>query len=51
MVGVLVWGTDASVTGLEVYDLGAGTDSAGRFVGELVKLPVPKSIRAWSELK
>ena len=38
-VGIIVWGTEEAVTGIEVYDLGAGH-------GDL-KLPVPSSIRAW----
>jgi hypothetical protein len=41
MVGVIVWGTPEAVTGLEVYDLGAGD-------GDL-KLPEPDSIRALRE--
>lgn len=38
-VGVIVWGKDGHVTGLEVYDLGAGD-------GDL-KLPIPESINNW----
>ena len=38
-VGVIVWGTAHCVTGLEVYDLGAGDDD--------VRLPVPDSIRSF----
>ena len=39
LVGVMVWGTAESVTGLEVYDLGECLDSAD------ARLPVPSSIR------
>lgn len=38
-VGVIVWGTSDAITGLEVYDLGAGDDD--------LQLPVPESIRPW----
>jgi hypothetical protein len=38
-VGVIVWGQSDGVTGLEIYDLGAGD-------GNLV-LPVPDSIEPW----
>ena len=38
-VGIVVWGTDEAVTGIEVYDLGAGDED--------IKLPVESSIRAW----
>ena len=38
-VGVIVWGTSEGVTGLEIFDLGAGDDD--------LKLPVPDSIRPW----
>jgi phosphoglycerate dehydrogenase-like enzyme len=38
-VGVLIWGTAASVAGIEVYDLGAGPDD--------IRLPLPQSIRPW----
>jgi hypothetical protein len=38
-VGVLVWGRHDAVTGLEIYDLGAGD-------GDLV-LPIPESIIPW----
>ena len=41
MVGVIIWGTPQAVTGLEVYDLGAGDDD--------LKLPEPDSIRAFGE--
>jgi hypothetical protein len=37
MVGVIVWGLPARVTGLEIYDLGAGKDA--------VRLPTPDSIQ------
>ena len=40
-VGVIVWGRDDAVTGLEVYDLGAGDDD--------LKLPQPDSIRSFRE--
>lgn len=36
-VGVIVWGRADAVTGLEVYDLGAGDDD--------LRLPTPNSIR------
>jgi hypothetical protein len=35
-VGVIVWRTEHAITGLEVYDLGAGDDD--------LKLPIPESI-------
>lgn len=38
-VGLIVWGTPDAVTGVEVYDLGAGD-------GDL-RLPVPASIVPW----
>lgn len=38
-VGVIVWGTDDSVTSLEIYDLGAGDGDQ--------RLPTPESIRPW----
>ena len=38
-VGVLIWATDDAITGLEIYDLGAGTGD--------IKLPVPESIHSW----
>jgi len=37
MVGVIVWGTQDTVTSLEIYDLGAGPGD--------VKLPKPETIR------
>jgi hypothetical protein len=40
-VGVIVWGRADSVTGLEVYDLGAGEND--------LRLPTPDSIRPFSE--
>jgi hypothetical protein len=42
-VGVIVWGRPDAITGLEIYDLGAGE-------GDLV-LPVPTSITAWAKGK
>ena len=39
-VGVIVWGTSRHITGLEVYDLGAGRDD--------LRLPIPSSIRPWA---
>lgn len=41
VVGVIVWGRDDAVTGLEIYDLGAGDDG--------LRLPVPSSIRGFRE--
>ena len=38
-VGVIIWGRKDAVTGLEVYDLGAGGDD--------LTLPVPESIKSW----
>lgn len=38
-VGVIVWGRQDAITGLEIYDLGAGD-------GDLV-LPAPESIVPW----
>jgi hypothetical protein len=38
-VGVIIWGTAKTVTGIEVYDLGAGADD--------IRLPIPSSIRPW----
>jgi len=38
-VGVIVWGTESRITGLEIYDLGAEAD-------DLV-LPVPASVAPW----
>jgi hypothetical protein len=38
-VGVIVWGRPDAITGLEIYDLGAGDD-------DLV-LPVPTSVISW----
>lgn len=38
-VGVIVWGRSGAVTGLEVYDLGAGDDD--------LKLPTPESLRSF----
>ena len=42
-VGVMVWATDDSITGLEIYDLGAGDSDT--------KLPVPQSIHSWEPNK
>jgi hypothetical protein len=39
VVGLLIWGDDSSVTGIEVYDLGAGQND--------LRLPSPESIRAF----
>jgi len=38
-VGVIIWGTADAVTGLEIYDLGAGDDD--------IRLPLPDSIHSW----
>ena len=38
-VGIIVWGANNLITGLEVYDLGAGDDDLG--------LPDPNSIVSW----
>lgn len=38
-VGVIIWGRPDAVTGLEVYDLGAGEDD--------LTLPAPASIKSW----
>lgn len=38
-VGIIVWGRSDAITGLEIYDLGAGDD-------DLV-LPVPTSVIPW----
>jgi hypothetical protein len=38
-VGIIVWGNEDTITGLEIYDLGAGD-------GDIV-LPVPSSIVSW----
>jgi hypothetical protein len=38
-VGVIVWGRPNAITGLEIYDLGAGEDDLG--------LPVSASVIAW----
>jgi hypothetical protein len=39
-VGVIVWGTSIRITGLEVYDLGAGDGG--------LRLPEPSSILPWN---
>jgi len=36
-VGVIVWGRGKAITGLEIYDLGAGEND--------LKLPIPSSIK------
>src|SRR5262245_56064480 len=41
VVGVIVWGRDDAITGLEVYDLGAGEDG--------LRLPTLDSIRGFRE--
>ena len=38
-VGIIIWGNALGVTGIEVYDLGAGDDD--------IRLPVKDSIRPW----
>jgi hypothetical protein len=38
-VGVIVWGRSDAITGLEIYDLGAGDHD--------LALPVPASIEPW----
>jgi hypothetical protein len=38
-VGVIIWGTSDAVTGIEVYDLGAGEND--------IRLPSPDSVRPW----
>lgn len=40
-VGIIIWGIDDAVTGIEVYDLGAGDAD--------IKLPVESSIRPWED--
>ena len=40
-VGVIVWGTSEMITGLEVYDLGAGNQD--------IKLPTPASITSFEK--
>ena len=35
-VGVIVWGTEHGITGLEIYSLGAGDDD--------LRLPIPESV-------
>ena len=42
-VGVLVWATGDAITGLEIYDLGAGDGDT--------RLPVPESIHSWKPEK
>jgi hypothetical protein len=36
-VGIIVWGISGAITGLEIYDMGAGDDD--------LRLPLPASIR------
>ncbi|MGC4082796.1 MAG: hypothetical protein QM736_11955 [Vicinamibacterales bacterium] len=38
-VGIIVWGRSDAITGLEIYDLGAGKDD--------LLLPVPTSVIPW----
>ena len=38
-VGVMVWATDDTITGLEIYDLGVGDND--------IRLPAPQSIHSW----
>jgi len=40
-VGVIVWGRQGRITGLEIYDLGAGEKD--------LLLPVPDSIKPWEQ--
>jgi hypothetical protein len=40
-VGLIVWGRADAITGLEVYDLGAGDHD--------LRLPTPDSIRSWDK--
>lgn len=40
-VGIIVWGTSTKITGLEIYDLGAG--------GSDLRLPEPSSILPWNK--
>jgi hypothetical protein len=40
-VGIIVWGTSSRITGLEIYDLGAGQDD--------LNLPDPASILPWEK--
>ena len=40
-IGLIVWGTSDAITGLEVYDLGAGDDD--------LRLPTVESIRSFSD--
>jgi hypothetical protein len=41
VVGVIVWGRDGGITGLEVYELGSDDDG--------LRLPVPTTIRSLGE--
>jgi hypothetical protein len=40
-VGVIVFGTSTKITGLEVYDLGAGDND--------LRLPEPSSVLPWNK--
>src|SRR5262245_42317507 len=40
-VGIIVWGSENAITGLEVYDAGAGQHD--------LHLPVPESIRSFDQ--
>lgn len=40
-VGVIVWGRQGRITGLEIYDCGAGENDQ--------VLPVPESIKPWEQ--
>lgn len=42
-VGVIVWGTSEIITGIEIYDLGAGEND--------IKLPMPDSIQPFEKVK
>ena len=39
LVGLILWGSDLELSGLEVYDMDAGDGG--------VRLPVPSSVRDW----
>ncbi len=42
MVGIIVWGTENEITGLEIYDMGAGEKD--------ISLPILESIHPWSKM-
>lgn len=42
VVGIIIWGADDAVTGIEIYDLGAGDGD--------VRLPVEGSISPWPDV-